>query len=1346
MRRYSIFLSAVFFRFCLVVRSQFSYFLFRFLLCSVLLFLQSGTAAWADSIQSLRFSHLTQEHGLPSSSVMSMLQDKQGFMWLGTANGLARYDGRQIKTFDYEEKNPTTISNPLVTALLEDDDAVLWIGTRSGFDRLDLRTETVQRQAIPQDLSLQNRRVSGIVAGIDKKLWIAMYGGLYLFDTQTRQFTLWKSSDTRLQGRIFALISDGRGGVWLGQGNQVAHIDQRAQLDLVFSTMDNVTAIENSPVDLQVRSLAFDSQQRLWVGMESDLQIWHVDQKTPRRDPLRHQFELDSIVVRTIVRDSDGAMWIGQGGQSGISKWVNGTTKLTRYTHSRAIPSSLNSGAVQSIIQDSNGSLWIGTSDGGAAQADLRSKRFSLYLNESVGDKNLASPVAMAISFMSDHQAWVGTYSNGLVRLNLDTGEVKKIPESQMPLSKIKTQLLAPDGKLWVGGDGGLFVYDSQRQLTQEIALNNQLAAGASISSLVIDQNGELWAGSALGLYRIKNALGRDVGAVYPVKSYRSDSQLAGALGHDVVDSLLVDDKGKLWVGTKGGLYLWQPLTENFLAVIRPDKLIPQPEKLAIQAMRQDSQKRIWLATEIGLFDMTEYQGEWHLRSWSHVKNMPQGGFDSVQDAVNGEIWLGNDLGLTRLIPEQNAARFYPALTHFGAGINFGASARGPDGSLYFGTKGLIRFLPEELRDNLRAPKVVLSDILIFNRSLHAQGATKNTLSPSENKKADDTESYWRQLLNKLSGRNPEQTSLEEIGVSGALHLARHIKLTHKHAMVSFQLSALQYFNRNQNRYAWKLEGSDLDWIDGLGEQGTATYTNLNPGHYQLFARAANPDGVWSDSTLLLEVEVLPPFWRTWWWYTMLMLIASAAIFMMYRLRMKSFNANQIYLEQEVAARTSEAVEQREIAERAKQDIALLSAMGREITASLDSTMIQQVLYQNVSKLIGSMSFGIGMLDWDKRQIEFRFVVAEGKTVTAYQRSLDAQEQPASCCVLSAKEIKIDEYPIDNREFEALDLFYLDGGKVPPARSGIFAPMVVKSKVIGLLCLQSERSHAFTSRDLDILRTLAAYAAIAFDNAEAYQYLQMTQAKLVEQEKLAALGSLVAGVAHELNTPLGNSLLTASTMQEMSSKFLAEVETGKMRRSSLDVFARATETSSTLLVRNLSTASDLITGFKQIAVDQTSDQRRQFNLRTVSEEIALTMSNRIKREEHELKIEMPEVILMDSYPGPYGQVLSNMIMNAIIHAFDGRKHGVMNLKAEFINDKQVQIIFSDNGRGVSESNLNKIFDPFFTTRLGQGGSGLGLHICYNIVSSVLGGSIEVRSTEGRGTSFDIILPLTAPQR
>lgn len=457
----------------------------------------------ADSIQSLRFSHITQEHGLPSSSVMSILQDTQGFMWMGTANGLARYDGRQIKKFEFDGKNQASISNPLVTALHEDRDQVLWIGTRSGFDRLDLRTETIQRQVMPAELSLQNRRVSGIAAALNGKLWVAMFGGLYQFDTRTRQFIAWQSADKRLQGRVFVIVSDSHGGIWLGQGNQVAHIDQDGQLQQIFSTLALVPQ-SNNPVDYQVRSLAFDAEQRLWVGLESGLQIWKLEKTTVKPDPLRQQFDLPPGLVRSILRDSDNAIWIGQGGQSGISKWNNTSKKLERFVHSRAISSSLSAGIVQSLMQDSNGSLWIGTSDGGASQADLRSKRFSLYLNESVSDKNLASPVAMAMSFVSDHMAWIGTYSDGLVSLNLDNGDVHKVPVSEMPLTKIKSQLLSPDGKLWIGGDGGLFVFDPHRKRSQMINLKSRLAAGASISSMVLDKLGNLWVGSAFGYIKLK--------------------------------------------------------------------------------------------------------------------------------------------------------------------------------------------------------------------------------------------------------------------------------------------------------------------------------------------------------------------------------------------------------------------------------------------------------------------------------------------------------------------------------------------------------------------------------------------------------------------------------------------------------------------------------------------------------------------------------------------------------------------------------------------------------------------------------------------------------------------------
>ena len=574
--------------------------------------------ASADSIQSLRFSHLTQEHGMPSSSVMSILQDTQGFMWLGTVNGLARYDGRQFKTFEFDGNNPASLSNPLVTALFEDDEGVLWIGTRSGFDRLDLRSETIQRQTLPAELSLQNRRVSGIAAGPKGKLWVAMFGGLHLFDTQTRQFSAWNSANSSLQGRVFVIISDAKGGVWVGQGNQIAHIDQDGKLRRVFSSLTKGASSQN-PVDFQVRSLAFDAEQRLWVGMEKGLQIWKIENEGQNPDPLRHQFDLPAGLVRVILRDSDGAMWVGQGEQHGISKWNNVSKKLERYTHSRAIASSLNPGAVQSLTQDRNGSLWVGTSDSGAAQTDLRSKRFGLYLNESVGNKNLASPVVMAINFYSERMAWVGTYSNGLVSLNLESGDIDVIPESQMPLTKIKAQFWAPDGKLWIGGDGGLFLFDPKRRISQKIDLRNQLAAGASISSITLDRVGNLWAGSALGLYRIGDALGRDVLAKYVAQAYRTDSQAAGALGHDVVDSLLVDVDGRLWVGTKGGLYLWQSTTATFQSAITPSSILPNSEKLAILAIRQDQKKRIWLATEVGLFDLSEKDGHWQLHSWWDV-------------------------------------------------------------------------------------------------------------------------------------------------------------------------------------------------------------------------------------------------------------------------------------------------------------------------------------------------------------------------------------------------------------------------------------------------------------------------------------------------------------------------------------------------------------------------------------------------------------------------------------------------------------------------------------------------------------------------------------------------------
>ena len=256
--------------------------------------------------------------------------------------------------------------------------------------------------------------------------------------------------------------------------------------------------------------------------------------------------------------------------------------------------------------------------------------------------------------------------------------------------------------------------------------------------------------------------------------------------------------------------------------------------------------------------------------------------------------------------------------------------------------------------------------------------------------------------------------------------------------------------------------------------------------------------------------------------------------------------------------------------------------------------------------------------------------------------------------------------------------------------------------------------------------------------------LKSAQSELVRSEKLASLGAMVAGVAHELNTPIGNSVMVATTLEQRCQEFLSEVEGGALRRSVIDRFVRESVAASEMLVRNLRLASELITSFKQVAVDQTSSHRRRFAVDEVVSENLLALQPMLKTTPYQVSVNMPPELWLDSYPGPFGQVLVNLINNAVFHGFNGRDHGQIKLVAAPAETGWVTLTVSDDGCGIPLENQGKIFDPFFTTRLGQGGSGLGLHIVYNIVISVLGGKMKVESVPGAGCVFTLNLPVNAP--
>lgn len=257
------------------------------------------------------------------------------------------------------------------------------------------------------------------------------------------------------------------------------------------------------------------------------------------------------------------------------------------------------------------------------------------------------------------------------------------------------------------------------------------------------------------------------------------------------------------------------------------------------------------------------------------------------------------------------------------------------------------------------------------------------------------------------------------------------------------------------------------------------------------------------------------------------------------------------------------------------------------------------------------------------------------------------------------------------------------------------------------------------------------------------QDLRATQVQLIESAKLASLGQLVAGVAHELNTPIGNALITSNALEHEISELNAGIIGNVLRKSSLTSFVDHAIPMTELIARSCKRAAELISSFKQVATDQTSERRRHFKLHELVDDIMATLHPTLNTQALQINLQIPQDIVCDSYPGPLGQIITNLIQNAMIHAFEGRTSGQLDITAQ-VQDGQVDMQFTDNGNGMSAAVLSRIFEPFYTTRLGHGGSGLGLSISQNIAISVLGGSLKASSELGQGSCFHLRFPRVTP--
>jgi ligand-binding sensor domain-containing protein/signal transduction histidine kinase len=1279
--------------------------MFRFLLAAAACFLISiaSLPAHAGAPRSLRFEHLGIEQGLTQETVKTILQDRAGFMWFGTQGGLSRYDGYRIRAFRSDPADPGSLPDNYVLASYEDSEGRQWFGTRGGLARFDEAGQKFVRYPFVSgsERVARNRAVAAIVGDGGGGLWVGTGEGLVHLDTASGRFRVFRhdggDSASLRDDRVSALALDGRGGVWVGTGVGIDHLPAGSSSFDHYDIDPHGGAKRNT-----VLSLSMAQNGTLWIGTAAGLDAWRTGDGQPQRRHIGADEGVGDSGILTLYHDAGNNLWVGTD-LDGL-KWLDPSSqRFVGYTNVPLDRHSLSDNQVSSVRVDRTGTLWVGTLFSGVNRADLASGgfgRFTLLPGEP-GDRTATlSRKIRAIAAGADGKLWLGTTGSGLIHLEPISGRAERVHHDparrgSLPDDTI-TAVLPGRGRLWVGSPTGLSWRDGGSGRFTSVVLGPD-SAGNYVQDLMLDRAGNLWVVTRGGLFLLAPD-GRVLSA------WRHDPLDPSSLGENYGFALLEDRAGNIWVGTDNGLDRLDRASGTFTHYRHDDKNPATLRHNRIYYLYESARGEMWVGTAAGLHRMERDASGAPVFRYFPVTGahepVPIGG---ILEDVRGELWVSTTVGLTRVDPATGEYKSYSAKDGLLDGSYFvGSAARGADGELHFGgVNGMTSFVPDAVRDNPYPALPVITDFLVQNRSRLPHGA-------------------------------------------GAAPL---VALPYRDSGFTLEFAALHYADPLSNRFAYRLQGFDRDWTETDAGKRFATYTNLDPGDYVFEVRAANKDGLWSEAPARLAITIARPFWMAWWFRLLAALAVLGAGFAIYRLRIRVLVQQTERLERTVGARTAELVLQKEAAEQqkeaalhARRNIALLSDIGRELTANLDSEAIMANVYGQVRQLMDVHVFAIGVAQAGG-SLDYPFVMEDRKRIAPSDACSPRVLALGQRCLETGEEILIDDFDRDAARWigEMTD----PPGAQPPA-SLIVVPVMVGSRALGVLFVQSRARHAYQRVQLDMLSTLAAYVGVALDNADAYRQLKDTQAQLAAHEKLASLGSLVAGVAHELNTPIGNSLLMASTLQEKTDLLAARFAESNLKKSELEGWIAAASEASALIQRSLQAAAELVNSFKQVSVDQASTQRRRFDLAQACQEIAATIMNQVRRGGHALELRVEPRIVMDSYPGPLGQVLINFVNNALLHAFEG-PGGTMVLAASLSGTDRVRIEFRDDGRGIPPEYLSRIFDPFFTTRMGQGGTGLGLNIAYNIVTTLLKGSIQVESGQGKGTVFILDLPLRAAQ-
>ncbi|MFH1195476.1 MAG: two-component regulator propeller domain-containing protein [bacterium] len=839
------------------------------------------------------YQHLTIEDGLSQSTITCIFQDRKGYIWFGTANGLNKFDGYKFKVYYNDANDTTTISDNGISALFEDSEGILWIGTGKGIlNKFDRKNEVFIRYSLTQNINVPQRventlysfpipisrynenSITSITEDSFGNLWFATWGkGLVRMNKKSGIISTYSYdpviSSSISSNRILRILIDKKNNIWIGtfggglnkisvkSGQKLFKDSDAYSEEIEIQHYKNIPGNNNSLSDDVITSLMLDKSGNLWIGTysgglnllsQSEIAQNKVTVNFKRIHSTIKQDGFTKNAIFALLESIDGQIWIGTFGE-GIFSLNPADYSFTNYKNNPLNENSILDNEVMSLLQSKGNLLWVGTHLGkGISIMKPSSIKFGQIKSQPGSTKSISDDIIWAIYQDMDDILWLGTYRGGLNKIDRRTGNsdfYKYLEGSTSSISGNHIRSISEDkyGYLWVGTySNGLNRFDKESKKFVQYKYDStdiSSIGGNQVQSIYFDKSGTMWVG-VFGGGLNKAIISPSFFGETKFVRFVNNPNDPNSISDNRVYTIYEDKQGYLWVGTfGGGLNRFDKKTNSFKRFLHDPNNPSSLEDNRIMAIYQDSFGNLWIGTYGGGLHklLSEKEGFKKYRSKDGLNsNVVYGILEDSQKC----IWVSTDNGLYKLdILNESISHFEIQDGLQSMEFSGGAYFKNKYGEMFFGgINGVNYFYPEKVQINKNIPHIVINSVYVLSK--------------------------------EIKGEISELT------------------LPYNQNFISFEFAALDYTSPVENEYAYKLEGLDKDWNYVDSKIRLANYTDLQPGEYIFRVIGSNNDGIWNLQGTSIRIIISPPFWQTWWFISLSVLFAGGLIYYVTSLRYKS--------------------------------------------------------------------------------------------------------------------------------------------------------------------------------------------------------------------------------------------------------------------------------------------------------------------------------------------------------------------------------------------------------------------------------------------------------------------------